>query len=99
MRRPSGSVCGRRAVEARDHLEHARVDAGARVVVAHGLAAELVRDARDADRELALAERIGGRVGGLADRDRGDVGLVDLGADLELRQVGDRDDRRRASSS
>ena len=35
----------RRFVEGRDHLEDARVDPGARVVVAHGLAAELGGDA------------------------------------------------------
>ena len=72
------------AVEPGDHLEHAGIDAGARIVVAHGLAAELAGVAGDLDREAAIAERVGGRVRGLAERDAGDVGLVDLGADLEL---------------
>jgi len=84
-----------RGLEAGHHLEHAGVDAGARVIVAQRLAAELVGDARDADREPPVTERVGRRVRDLPDGDRRDVGLVDLGADRELADVGHRQDRRR----
>jgi hypothetical protein len=82
-----------RAGELGDDLEDAGVDAGARIVVAHGLAAEFARDPGDPDREPALAVGVGGCVRRLAEGDRGYVGLVDLGADLELCEIGQRQDR------